>query len=96
MVIVHLYNWWGLSASHMKKVFMKVSIFTGQVSIFMVKLNIDDAQKSLVSWSSTRVNGCTWKTKEKNQSKDISGVPAKDPPKVKSEESSNNAKEYEL
>ena len=75
---------------------MKVSIFTGQVSIFMVKLNIDDAQKSLVSWSSTRVNGCTWKTKEKNQSKDISGVPAKYPSKVKSEESSNNAKEYEL
>ena len=44
----------------------------------------------------TCVNGCTWKTKEKNQSKDIDGVPAKDPPKVKSEESSNNAREYEL
>ena len=44
----------------------------------------------------TRVNRCIWKTKEKNQSKGISGVLAKNPPKVKSEESSNNAREYEL
>ena len=32
----------------------------------------------------TRANGCTWKTKEKNQSKGTGGVPAKDSPKVKS------------
>ena len=32
----------------------------------------------------TRDNGCTWRIKEKNQSKGTGGIPAKDPPKVKS------------
>ena len=44
----------------------------------------------------TRANECTWRTKEKNQSKGTGGVLAKDPLKVKLEESSNNAREYEL
>ena len=58
---------------------------------------IDDAQKIVSELIiHTCVNGCTWRTKEKNQSKGTGGVPAKDPPKVKLEESSNNAREYEL
>ena len=32
----------------------------------------------------TRANGCTWRIKEKNQSKGTNGVSAKDPSKVKS------------
>ena len=31
----------------------------------------------------TRANGCTWRTKEKNQSESTDGVPTKDSPKVK-------------
>ena len=44
----------------------------------------------------TCVNECTWRTKEKNQSKGTGGVLANYPPKVKSEESSNKVREYEL
>ena len=53
-------------------------------------------KKVSVSWSSTHFNGCTWRTKEKNQSNGTGGLLVKDPPKVKLEESSNNAREYEL
>ena len=103
MVIVHLYNWWGLSTTYEKRslwkfLFLQVKFpflwssfyFYGQVKHWWCTKIVS---KLIVH---TCVNGCTWKTKEKNESKDIDGVPAKDPPKVKSEESSNNAIEYEL
>ena len=58
----------------------------GQWNSCKIMFLFDDAQKSSVSWSSTLhtcANGCTWRTKEKNQSKDINGVPAKNHLKVK-------------
>ena len=60
-------------------------------------LDFDDAQKIVGELIvHTCVNRCNWRTKEKKQSKGTDGVPAKNPLKIKSEESSNNAKEYEL
>ena len=58
---------------------------------------IDNAQKMVSELIvHTCVNGCIRRTKKKNRSKGTDGVPAKNPSKVKLEESSNNAREYEL
>ena len=46
-------------------------------------MQTDDAQKSLVSWSSTHMPmGVPEEKKKKNQSKGTDGIPAKDPTKV--------------